>query len=160
MAPACGSKTRFVADLRAEGAIVGPPGGYVRPMTTNYATTNLDDVKDLAPDFGMSDFGEARFARKALGAETIGLANYRIKPGQRLGFGHRHGEVEEIYVVLSGSGRFKIEDEIVDVGARDVVYCAPSAMRGWEAGPDGMELLAFGGHAENEAEMEQGWWKD
>lgn len=129
-------------------------------MTTRHATTNLDDVKDLAPDYGMGAMGEARFARQALGAETIGLASYRMNAGQRLGFGHRHGEVEEIYVVLAGSGRFKLDDEIVDVGPRDVVYCPPAVMREWESGPDGLELLAFGGHAENEAEMRQGWWTD
>jgi mannose-6-phosphate isomerase-like protein (cupin superfamily) len=128
--------------------------------TTQHATTNLDDVKDLAPDFGMSAICESRFARQALGAETIGLANYRMNPGQRLGFGHSHGKVEEIYVVLAGSGRFKLDDEIIDVGPKDVVFCPPSTMREWESGPDGMELLAFGGHAEEEATMEKDWWTD
>ncbi len=108
----------------------------------------------------MSAICEARFVREDLGAERIGLASYRMKPGQRVGFGHRHDESEEIYVVLAGSGRFKIEDEIIDVGPRDVVYCPPAAMREWESGPDGMELLAFGGHAENESHMEKGWWTD
>jgi quercetin dioxygenase-like cupin family protein len=128
--------------------------------TTKHATTNLDDVDDLAPGFGMGEMGEARFARKALGAETIGLANYRMNPGQRIGFGHSHGEVEEMYVVIAGSGRFKLDDEIIDVGTKDVVFCPPSTMREWESGPDGMELLAFGGHAENDGKMEKDWWTD
>jgi quercetin dioxygenase-like cupin family protein len=122
---------------------------------------NLSEVKDLAPDYGMSDLGQARFARSALGAERIGLAQYRINPGSRIGFGHSHGESEEMYVVLTGSGRFRVQDEVFEVGARDVVYCPPDAMRGWEAGPDGMELLAFGAHTEGEEHnMEQGWWTD
>ncbi len=121
---------------------------------------NLDEVKDLAPDFGMGEFGEARFARDALGAERIGLAHYRVKPGQRIGFGHRHGESEEIYVILGGSGTFRVEDDMFPVGPRDVVYCQPSAMRGWQAGSDGLELLAFGAHAKDDAEMEPGWWAD
>src|SRR5450631_268881 len=121
---------------------------------------NLDDVKDLAPDFGMERMGEARFARSAVGAERVGLTNYRMNGGQRIGFGHRHGEVEEIYVVIAGSGRFKVEDEVFPVVVKDVVYCPPQAMREWEAGPDGLELLAFGGHAENDAEMQPGWWID
>ena len=129
-------------------------------MTTKHATTNLDDVEDLAPGYGMGAMGEARFARKALGAETIGLANYRMNPGQRIGFGHCHGEVEEIYVVLAGSGRFKLDDEIIDVGPKDVVYCPPAVMREWESGPDGMELIAFGGHAENDGDMTKDWWTD
>jgi mannose-6-phosphate isomerase-like protein (cupin superfamily) len=88
------------------------------------------------------------------------MANYRLNPGQRIGFGHRHADCEEIYVVLAGAGRFKIEDEIVDVAARDVVYCPPSAMRGWEAGDDGLELLAFGHHVEGDGEVVRGWWAD
>jgi quercetin dioxygenase-like cupin family protein len=121
---------------------------------------NFDNAKDLAPEFGMQAMGEARFVRDALGAERIGLSQYRMNPGQRVGFGHRHGESEEIYVVIEGSGRFKVEDEVFPVAARDVVYCRPDAMREWEAGPDGLEMLAFGGHAENDAEMRPGWWTD
>lgn len=121
---------------------------------------NFDNAKDLAPEFDMQAMGEARFVRDALGAERIGLSQYRMNPGQRVGFGHRHGESEEIYVVIEGSGRFKVEDEVFPVAARDVVYCRPDAMREWEAGPDGLEMLAFGGHAENDAEMQPGWWTD
>jgi uncharacterized cupin superfamily protein len=127
---------------------------------TNHATINLDKAKDLAPEFGMSEMGEARFVRDALGSERIGLSQYRMNPGRRVGFGHRHAESEEVYVVLAGSGRFKVEDEIFDVAVKDVVYCPPAAMREWEAGEDGLELLAFGGHADNDAEMQPGWWTD
>jgi mannose-6-phosphate isomerase-like protein (cupin superfamily) len=122
---------------------------------------NLADVKDLAPDFGMSEMGEARFARQALGAQRIGLAQYRLNPGRRVGFGHRHGESEEMYVVVGGSGRFRVRDEVFAVGDRDVIYCPPDAMREWEAGPDGLELLAFGAHTEGEEpQMQPGWWTD
>ncbi len=127
---------------------------------SSHAKINLDEVKDLAPEFGMGKMGQARFVRSAVGAERIGLTNYRMNAGERVGFGHRHGEVEEIYVVVGGSGRFKVDDEVFDVAPRDVVYCPPEAMREWEAGPEGLELLAFGGHAENEAEMQPGWWTD
>lgn len=125
-----------------------------------YSKLNLSEVKDLAPEYGMGEFGEARFARQQLGAETIGLTSYKVNGGRRVGFGHRHSEIEEVYVVLAGSGRFKVEDEIVEVGPRDVVYVGRDTMREWEAGPDGMELLAFGGHAEGDSEMVQGWWTD
>jgi uncharacterized cupin superfamily protein len=121
---------------------------------------NLDDVKDLAPEFGMQELGEAHFARDALGAQRIGLAHYRVNRGQRAGFGHRHREAEEIYVILGGSGTFKVDDDVFPVAERDVVYCQPSAMRGWEGGPEGLEMLAFGAHAPDDAEMEPGWWTD
>lgn len=129
-------------------------------MTTRHATTNLDTAENVAPDFGMGEMGEARFVRKALGAERIGLADYRVKPGKRPGFGHRHRASEEIYVVLAGSGRFKLDDEIVGVAAKDVVYCPPAVMREWEAGPDGLHMLAFGGHAENDNEGDKDFWVD
>jgi mannose-6-phosphate isomerase-like protein (cupin superfamily) len=126
---------------------------------SKYTKLNLAEVKDLAPDYGMSDMGEARFARAALGAERIGLAQYRMNPGRRVGFGHAHEESEEVYVILSGTGRFRVEDEVLDVGPRDVVYCPPDAMREWEAGPDGMEMLAFGAHTEGEEQkMQRDWW--
>ncbi|HYN51752.1 MAG TPA: cupin domain-containing protein [Thermoleophilaceae bacterium] len=83
-----------------------------------------------------------------------------MNPGRRVGFGHRHGESEEICVVLSGARRFKVEDEIVEVAAKDSIYCPPTTMREWEAGPDGLEVLAFGGHAEDDSEMQPGWWTD
>jgi mannose-6-phosphate isomerase-like protein (cupin superfamily) len=122
---------------------------------------NFSEVKDLAPDFGMDGVGEARFARADLGAERIGLARYRLRPGKRLGFGHRHGESEEVYMVLSGSGRFRVGDEVFAVGPDDVVYCPPEAMREWEAGAEGMDVLAFGAHTEGEDhEMKQDFWTD
>jgi mannose-6-phosphate isomerase-like protein (cupin superfamily) len=122
---------------------------------------NFAEVKDLAPDYGMDGVGEARYARSDLGAERIGLARYRIRPGRRLGFGHAHGESEEVYVVLSGAGRFRVDEEVFDVGADDVVYCPPEAMREWEAGPAGMDMIAFGAHTEGEThEMAQDFWTD
>ena len=126
-----------------------------------YTKLNLSDVKDLAPDFGMDKLGQARFARQALGAERIGLAYYRVNPDRRAGFGHHHEQSEEMYVVLSGAGRFRVQDDVFDVGPRDVVYCSPGAMRAWEAGPEGLEMLAFGAHTEGEnVPMQQGWWTD
>jgi quercetin dioxygenase-like cupin family protein len=127
---------------------------------SDYTKINFSEVKDMAPDFGMGEMGEARFARQAVGAQRIGLTSYKMNAGNRVGFGHTHSEVEEVYVVLAGDGRFKVQEDIFKVGPRDVVYVAPGAMREWEAGPDGMEMLAFGGHAEGDAEMKPGWWTD
>jgi quercetin dioxygenase-like cupin family protein len=126
---------------------------------SNYVKVNIAEVDDLAPKFGMGDTGEARFARGVLGAEQIGLAYYRLKPTQRLGFGHRHDADEEVYLVLSGSGRFKVEDEVFEVAARDLVFVPPSSMRSWECGADGMEIIAFGSHSEGGVtDMDQEFW--
>jgi quercetin dioxygenase-like cupin family protein len=127
----------------------------------SYKKLNFADVEDLAPGYGMGEICEARFARGALGAERIGVTCYHMKPGRRVGFGHSHPESEETYVVINGSGRFRVQDDVFDVGPRDVVYCPVNTMREWEAGSDGMELLAFGAHTEGEStEMKRDFWPD
>ena len=127
-------------------------------MNNGYARINIDEVEDLAAKYGMGELGEARYLREDVGAEAIGLTYYRMNPGRRTGFGHRHKEAEEMYVVLNGSGRVKVDDEILDLRARDIVRVAPAAVREFEAGPDGMELLATGTHVEGDGEMLQDWW--
>ncbi len=127
----------------------------------NYTKTNLEDVENQSPKFGMPPELEARFARTALEGETLGMSLMRLAPNFRMPFGHKHEGQEEVYVVLRGSGRIKIEDEIVDVGPLDAVRIGMDTMRGVEAGPEGVEYLAFGaGDDPRDAEMVQDWWSD
>lgn len=119
---------------------------------------NFDQVEDVNARYGMQEVGEARYLRADVGAETIGATLYRMRPGKRTGFGHRHEKVEELYLVLAGSGRIKVDDDVVDLGRYDVVRVAPAAVRELEAGPEGMEVLATGGHAPGDGEMLQDWW--
>ena len=84
-----------------------------------------------------------------------------MKPGKRQAFAHKHEKAEEIYVILSGSGRMKLDDEIRDVRALDAVRVAPRVTRAFEAGADGLELLAFGPHHEGDGELiYEGFWDD
>jgi mannose-6-phosphate isomerase-like protein (cupin superfamily) len=129
-------------------------------MATPYTLKKLTDVKDSAVDFGFGEYQEARFAGKDLDAQDTGVALERVKPNQRLPFGHVHENAEEIYVVLAGSGRAKLDDEIVDLGPLDALRVAPTVTRGFEAGPDGLELLAFGPRHKGDGEIIQGWWSD
>jgi mannose-6-phosphate isomerase-like protein (cupin superfamily) len=131
----------------------------------SYTKLNLkDDVQDSAPGFGLPPEMEARFATDDLKLERGGVGYERFGPGFRLPFGHTHKEQEEIYVVVSGSGRVKIEDEIVDFRQWDTFRIAPGVWRNFEGGPDGAEIIAFGApHAADrqaEAEMKPGWWSD
>ena len=137
-----------------------PAARSVRGMDNNYAKVNFDAVEDMNPRYGMQDVGEARYLREDVGAEAIGATLYRMRPGKRIGFGHRHEQVEELYFVLAGGGRVKIDDEIVDVGPLDAVRVAPRAVREFEAGPGGLELLATGNHVEGDGEMIQDWWPE
>ena len=110
----------------------------------------------MAPDL------EARFARDALDAERLALSYQRLAPRFRMPFGHRHSTQEEIYVVLGGSGRVKLDDEVVDVHAWDVVRVAKETMRCFEAGREGLEYLAIGTPktGPGDADVVQGWWTD
>ena len=123
-----------------------------------YAKKNLREVEDQARNHGLSDMQEARFPREDLGAEQTGVNYLTIKPGQREAFAHRHREAEELYVVLSGSGRVKLDDELVELEQLDAVRVSPGTARTFEAGPDGLEVLIFGPRREGDAEMVQDFW--
>ena len=127
-----------------------------------YTLRNLKDVEDAAVAYGMSPDLEARFARKPLECEQLSLSYQRLAPDYRVPFGHKHAAQEEIYVLIGGSARAKLEDEVVELRPLDVLRVAPETMRGFEAGPEGAELLAFGapGPEKNDAEMVQQWWVD
>lgn len=126
----------------------------------SYTIKNLESVQDIAPEHGLEELGEARFARQDLEAMQTGLSHQRLRANKRQQFGHRHESAEEIYVVLSGSGRVKLDDEIVPIARLDAIRVAPQTMRAFEAGPDGLELLVFGPHAEGDGAMVPGWWSD
>lgn len=109
---------------------------------SNFAIKNLKEVDDAAAD--RSEDVEARFARKHLGSEHLGVSYFRYGPDYRSPIGHRHREQEEAYVVVSGSGRVKLDDEIVELRQWDVLRVSPSVVRGFQPGPDGLELIAVG----------------
>jgi mannose-6-phosphate isomerase-like protein (cupin superfamily) len=129
-------------------------------MAAPYTRVKLDDVKDSAPDFGLGEDQQSRFATEAVGSEDIGVSHHRFSPGVRQAFGHRHDEPEEVYVVLSGSGRIKLGDEILDIERLDAIRVQAEVIRAFEAGPDGLEVLAFGPHHRGDGEVIQGWWSD
>lgn len=122
----------------------------------SYTIKNLREVDDVAPRFGFQEVQEARFANADLDAESTGLAFHRVKPDCRQAFAHRHHEAEEIYVVLSGSGRIKLDDDIRDVQPMDAIRISPEVGRAFEAGPDGLELLVFGPRHSGDGEVLSG----
>jgi mannose-6-phosphate isomerase-like protein (cupin superfamily) len=125
-----------------------------------YTLRNVKDVDDSAPAFGMSPDVEARFARNALESRQVALSYQRLQPNVRMPFGHAHAQQEEIYVVLAGSGRAKLDDDVVELAQWDALRVDPATMRAIEAGEDGIEFLAFGGPIGegNDAELVSDWW--
>ena len=128
----------------------------------SYTKTNmLEDVENQAPNFQMPSEMEARFARSAIGGETLGLSHMKLAPDFRIPFGHKHSGQEEVYVVVRGSGRVKVEDDVVELRQWDAIRFDKDTMRAMEAGPDGIEYLAFGaGDDPRDADMVPGWWSD
>jgi mannose-6-phosphate isomerase-like protein (cupin superfamily)/quinol monooxygenase YgiN len=131
--------------------------GYLAGATGS-AIVNLEEVEDSAAKFGFGETGEARFARTDLGATGTGLSLQRLRPGARQSFGHHHHIDEEIYVVLAGSGRIAIDEEIHEIRRLDAIRIAPASTRALEAGPDGLEFLAIGMHHPGDAQIVPGFW--
>jgi quinol monooxygenase YgiN/mannose-6-phosphate isomerase-like protein (cupin superfamily) len=131
--------------------------GYL-PGGTGYTLVNLEDVEDMAKRFGFGDQGEARFAHRPLGAVRTGLSHQRLHPGVRQAFGHRHQHAEEVFVILAGSGRVKIGDDIREIRPLDAIRIAPASPRAFEAGPDGLEFVVVGPHQAGDAVIDAQFW--
>ncbi len=130
-------------------------------MADKYTHRSLAEVEDAAVKFGLGDRQEAHFANEDLETEQSGISFHRVKPGMRQGFGHKHDEVEEVYVVVGGSGRVKLDDDVLDVERLDAVRVSAGVTRAFEAGDDGIELVAFSPRrADDRGEIIQDWWSD
>ncbi len=141
-------------DLEPLGG-VGHSGGE-----KGFEIVNLDQVEDMAAKSGFGEMGEARFARTDLGAVGLGLSLQRLRPGVRQSFGHHHSVDEEVYVVLGGSGRIAVDDEVREIGRLDAIRVASGSTRAFEAGAEGLELLAMGSHHAGDAQMLPGFWPE
>ncbi len=123
-------------------------------MASDYAIKNFDDIDPAGPD-GV----DGRFSRKFLDSTELGVSRWRYEPGRQTS-GHRHGVQEEVYAVINGSGRIKLDDEIIEIKQWDVIRVAPQVARAFEAGPDGLEIIAAGGSKPEggDGELVEGHW--
>ena len=108
----------------------------------DWTKLNFSDVPDVSPDGVDIDW---RFTRKALGSPDLGVSRFTYQPGAKMPWGHRHRMQEEAYVVVGGSGRAKLDEEVIDLSVWDVLRVAPSVVRSFEAGPDGLDVICIGG---------------
>jgi len=130
---------------------------------TDYTHLNLkDDVDDQTPNFGLAPDLEFRMARVPLEMENAGVSYLRIAPGFRMPFGHKHKQQEEVYVLVKGSARIKIEDDVHELKQWDAVRLHRDTMRSFEGGPEGAEFIAIGAPntGPGDADMTQDWWSD
>ncbi|MBV8999692.1 MAG: cupin domain-containing protein [Solirubrobacterales bacterium] len=126
--------------------------------TSGCTRINLYDVEDSAVPNGFGDRWEARVARAPLGAEQTGLTHFRLRAGRRSPFSHRHRQAEEIYLILAGSGKIKLDDDVFEVRPYDAIRVSPQIARAFEAGPDGLEFLATGPHHSGDGEPVDDPW--
>jgi mannose-6-phosphate isomerase-like protein (cupin superfamily) len=109
-----------------------------------FTKVNLRDVEDMAPKNGLGEINEARFAKRALEMTAMGVSYQKLFAGKRNSAGHKHREQEELFVILSGSGKMKLNDETIEVGPLDAIRVDPQTLRGLEAGKEDLEFLIVG----------------
>jgi len=125
----------------------------------NYAIVNLLEIDDDVA--GRVEGLEGRFGRKHLGSRDLGISHWRYAPNLRTpGGGHSHREQEEAYIVVSGSGRVRLDDEIRDIGPLDAIRVAPGVTRQFEAGPEGLALIASGPQHKGDGELDPSFWPE
>jgi mannose-6-phosphate isomerase-like protein (cupin superfamily) len=122
-----------------------------------------DDLEDIGSVFGGPPDLEFRAATKALELDNSALSYQRVPPGHRFPYGHTRKTQEEVYVVVRGSGRMKIDDEIVKLEEWDAVRIPPRTWRGYEAGPEGLEILVIGApnlgeDPREDVDGQRDWW--
>jgi mannose-6-phosphate isomerase-like protein (cupin superfamily) len=128
----------------------------------NYTKLNLrEDVENQSPKFGIDEM-DFHSARVPLELENSGLSFLRLDPNYRVPFGHHHNQQEEIYVLVGGSAKLKLDDEVLELKPFDAVRVHKDTMRNFEGGPEGAEIIAFGAPntGPGDGPMEQGWWTD
>jgi quinol monooxygenase YgiN/quercetin dioxygenase-like cupin family protein len=151
-----------LTDGEFERIDVTPLGGVgaAAAASPGYTVLNLSEAEDQAAKFGYGEMGEARFVADDLDAELTGVSLQYLRPGKRQMFAHHHHRAEEVYVVLAGSGRMRIGDDVIDVAPRDAIRVAADETRAFEAGPDGLELLAMGARWRDDVAIVRDWWTD
>jgi len=128
----------------------------------NYTKLNLrGEVEDQAPKFGMTEM-EFRSARVPLEMENAGISFLRVAPNYRVPFGHHHNQQEEVYVLVNGSARLKLDEDVIEMTPWDAVRIHKDTMRNFEGGPEGAEIIAFGAPntGPGDGPMTQDWWTD
>jgi quercetin dioxygenase-like cupin family protein len=110
---------------------------------SDYAIVNLLEIDDSVE--GRVPGLEGRFSRKFVGSTHLGVSHWKYAPNLRNPGAHSHRVQEEAYVVVAGSGRVRLDGEMRDIRQWDVIRVAPEVVRAFEAGPDGLELIAVGG---------------
>lgn len=96
---------------------------------SDYSIVKADEAEDAYADSDVP--GEFRSLSDALGCEQMAVTLMRIPPHSDFeqGSGHRHGEIEEVYLVTRGTLTMRFGDEVEKVGPGSAVRVAPQTVR-------------------------------
>jgi mannose-6-phosphate isomerase-like protein (cupin superfamily) len=119
---------------------------------SDWTKSNFGELRDVSPQEVRMQW---RFARDALNSPELGVSRFTYEPGARMPWGHRHRVQEEAYVVVAGSGRAKLDDEVVELSTWDVLRVAPEVVRSFEAGPEGLDVICIGGRKPKAGDTER-----
>jgi mannose-6-phosphate isomerase-like protein (cupin superfamily) len=128
-----------------------------------YTVQNLKEVENQGANFGIDPNNmELRMAKDPLECENAGISYVKLGPGFRAPFGHTHKTQEEIYVLMTGTARIKVGDDVIDMKPFTAVRVAPDTMRSYEGGPEGAEIIAIGAPrtGPGDGDVTPGWWSD
>lgn len=129
-------------------------------LVSDFTIANLMELENVGAQRTVQV--DARLARAHIDSEHLGVSYFRYEPGYRSQTGHSHAEQEEAYVVIGGSGRVKLDEEVRELRRWDVVRVAPRVVRAFEAGPEGLELIVVGSDRPEggDGTMVSDWWTD
>ncbi len=131
------------------------------PATPGWTLKNLDQIEDVAAGRAPDGTRQLRFGGKALGLSQVGMSHQRLGASVRQPIGHRHSLAEEVVYVAAGSGQARLDDEVVDIMAGDLLRIGPQVMRSFEGGEDGIEMVVFSQKIDaDEGEIVRGWWQE
>jgi mannose-6-phosphate isomerase-like protein (cupin superfamily) len=108
-----------------------------------FTIINLLEIEDSVS--GRVEGLEGRFARTRLDSRDLGVSHFRYAPNLRASTGHRHGQQEEVYIVVAGAGQVLLDGTLHELHRWDVVRVAPEVVRAFAGGAEGLELIAIGG---------------
>ena len=114
---------------------------------TGYEVLNVGAPNEWRNYFGGFHPDRSRQGRRVVDFELdmkfMGLTVNSLIPGEEAGYWHKHSQVEELYIFISGKGQMGLNDDCVDVTAGSIVRVSPETWINWRCDPNSTEELQW-----------------